>query len=139
MSRNVLLVPVAAVAIATAAASAAPVTLPGGTRIEDVKIGTGPAAQAGQTVTVHYTGWLYVDGQRGAKFDSSRNPGRGPFSFLLGGGEVIPGWDEGVAGMKPGGKRTLILPPAAGYGDEGDDTIPPNSWLIFEVELLGIE
>lgn len=138
MSRSYLSAPIAAIALVSAA-SAAPLTLPGGTRIEDVKIGAGPAAQAGQTVIVHYTGWLYVDGKRGEKFDSSRDPGGGPFSFLLGGGEVIPGWDEGVAGMKAGGKRTLILPPDAAYGAQGDDVIPPNSWLIFDVELLGIE
>lgn len=138
MSRSLLLAPIAAVAVASAAV-AAPVTLPGGTQIQDVKVGTGAAAQPGQSVIVHYTGWLYVDGKRGAQFDSSREPGRGPFSFLLGGGEVIPGWDEGVPGMKIGGKRTLILPPMMAYGADGDDTIPPNSWLIFDVELLGIE
>lgn len=138
MSRSFLSAPIVAVAFASMAI-AAPITLPGGTQIQDVKVGTGPAAQAGQSVIVHYSGWLYVDGKRGKQFDSSREPGRGPFSFLLGGGEVIPGWDEGVAGMKPGGKRTLILPPAMAYGEDGDDTIPPNSWLIFDVELLGIE
>lgn len=138
MSRSFLSAPIVAVAFASTAI-AAPITLPGGTQIQDVKVGTGPAAQAGQSVIVHYSGWLYVDGKRGKQFDSSREPGRGPFSFLLGGGEVIPGWDEGVAGMKIGGKRTLILPPAMAYGEDGDDTIPPNSWLIFDVELLGIE
>lgn len=136
MSRSVLLAPFAL--IATVAASAAPVTLPGGTQVQEVKVGAGAAAQPGQTVTVHYSGWLYRDGKRGKKFDSSRDRGQ-PFSFVLGAGEVIPGWDEGVAGMKTGGKRVLILPPAAGYGDEGDDTIPPNSWLIFDIELLGVE
>lgn len=137
MSRSVLLAPIAAVAI-SAAASAAPVALPGGTLAEDVKPGTGAVAQPGRTVTVHYTGWLYQGGKRGKKFDSSRDGGR-PFAFLLGAGEVIEGWDVGVAGMKVGGQRTLILPPAAGYGAEGDDTIPPNSWLIFDIDLLGVE
>lgn len=136
MSRSVLLAPFAL--IATVAASAAPVTLPGGTQVQEVKVGAGAAAQPGQTVTVHYSGWLYQDDKRGKKFDSSRDRGQ-PFAFVLGAGEVIPGWDEGVAGMKTGGKRVLILPPAAGYGDEGDDTIPPNSWLIFDIELLGVE
>lgn len=136
MSRSFLLAPFAMVA--AAAASAAPVTLPGGTQVQEVKLGAGAVAQPGQSVIVHYTGWLYQNGKRGMKFDSSRDRGQ-PFSFLLGAGEVIPGWDEGVAGMKAGGKRTLILPPAMGYGAEGDDTIPPNSWLIFDVELIGIE
>ncbi|MES2498077.1 MAG: FKBP-type peptidyl-prolyl cis-trans isomerase [Pseudomonadota bacterium] len=136
MYRSVLLAPFAL--IATVAASAAPVTLPGGTQVQEVKVGAGAAAQPGQTVTVHYSGWLYQDGKRGKKFDSSRDRGQ-PFSFVLGAGEVIPGWDEGVAGMKTSGKRVLILPPAAGYGDEGDDTIPPNSWLIFDIELLAVE
>ena len=129
----------AAVALAAAvAAVAAPVTVPAGTKILDVKIGTGAAAQAGQKVTVHYTGWLYQGGKRGKKFDSSRDGGE-PLSFDLGAGEVIKGWDAGLVGMKTGGKRTLILAPADGYGAQGDDTIPPNSWLIFDVELLRIE
>ena len=134
--RSAFLAPLAAVAMA-AASAAAPVTLPGGTKIEDLKIGDGAVAQSGQAVTVHYTGWLYLDGMRGKKFDSSR--GGRPFTFTLGAGEVIPGWDAGVAGMKIGGQRTLILPPSAGYGAQGDDTIPPNSWLIFDVELVGVE
>ncbi|KKC26616.1 FKBP-type peptidyl-prolyl cis-trans isomerase [Sphingomonas sp. SRS2] len=133
--RSVLLAPIAAVA--TTAAWAAPVTLPDGTKAEDVKIGAGAVAQNGQTVTVHYSGWLYLDRMRGKKFDSSR--GSRPFTFTLGAGEVIPGWDTGVAGMKVGGHRTLILPPSAGYGAQGDDTIPPNSWLIFDIELVRVE
>lgn len=137
MTRRLALPLIAALMIGTAAASA-PVTLPDGTRVEDGRVGKGATAQPGQTVTVHYTGWLYIDGKRGPKFDSSRDGGQ-PFSFVLGAGEVIKGWDEGVAGMKIGGTRTLILPPAAGYGAEGDDVIPPNSWLIFDVELLGVE
>jgi len=132
------LLPLLAALMMSSVAIAAPVTLPDGTRIEDSKVGSGTPAQAGQTVTVHYTGWLYLDGKRGPKFDSSRDGGQ-PFSFVLGAGEVITGWDEGVVGMKPGGTRTLILPPEAGYGAEGDDVIPPNSWLIFDVELLKAE
>ena len=130
-----LIAPIAALMMSVTA-HAAPVTLPGGTQIEDVEPGTGAAARRGQTVTVHYTGWLYVDGERGKRFDSSR--GGEPFSFQLGAGDVIKGWDAGIVGMKPGGIRTLIIPPAAGYGAEGDDTIPPDSWLMFEVELLKI-
>ena len=86
------------------------VTTPSGLRINDTVQGAGPAAQPGQTVTVHYTGWLFVDGKKGDKFDSSLDRGR-PFSFTLGGGNVIKGWDEGVASMRVGGKRTLIIPP----------------------------
>jgi FKBP-type peptidyl-prolyl cis-trans isomerase len=126
--------------IAPGAASAQPVTVsPGGTRIAETKPGTGAVAEAGRLVAVHYTGWLYVDGVKGRKFDSSRDKGR-PFVFRLGTGDVIPGWDEGVAGMRAGGRRTLIVPPQAGYGDSGaGDLIPPGATLIFEVELLAVE
>ncbi len=118
---------------------AAPVILPGGTRATDVKLGAGAVAMPGQMVAVHYTGWLWQDGARGKKFDSSLDRGQ-PFVFQLGAGQVIQGWDEGVAGMKIGGKRTLIVPPAAGYGAEGaGDDIPPNATLIFDVELLGVQ
>jgi len=118
-------------------ANAAEVTTPSGLRINDAVEGNGPQAQPAQTVTVHYTGWLYVDGKKGAKFDSSLDRGQ-PFSFTLGNGDVIKGWDEGVAGMKVGGKRTLIIPPGLGYGARGaGGVIPPNATLIFEVELLG--
>jgi FKBP-type peptidyl-prolyl cis-trans isomerase FkpA len=99
-------------------------------------VGSGAQAQPGQHVHVHYTGWLFNDGQQGAKFDSSvdRND---PFAFALGAGMVIKGWDEGVAGMKIGGKRTLIIPPQLGYGARGaGDVIPPNATLKFDVELL---
>jgi peptidylprolyl isomerase len=95
--------------------------------------GTGPKPQPGQTVTVHYTGWL----TNGTKFDSSRDRGE-PFSFAIGQREVIQGWDEGVADMKVGEKRTLVVPPALGYGAEGQGSIPPNSTLVFKVELLGV-
>lgn len=134
--RSLLLAPIAALMMSSATLAAEPVVLPDGTQIEDIESGTGAAAQAGQTVTVHYTGWLYVNDERGKSFDSSRaGP---PFTFHLGAGEVIKGWDEGVVGMKVGGVRTLIVPPEAGYGAEGDGPIPPNSWLLFEVELLAV-
>ena len=130
---------IAAAMIATTASAGVPVTLPSRTQLIDQSIGTGAIAQPGRMVTVHYSGWLYVNGKRGRKFDSSRDHGGEPFSFALGAGEVIKGWDEGVAGMKVGGKRVLIIPPAAGYGAQGDDEIPANSWLIFDVELVRVE
>jgi len=100
----------------------------------DIKVGAGPVAAAGQTVKVHYTGWL----TNGKKFDSSVDRGE-PFTFNLGGGQVIKGWDEGVAGMKVGGKRQLRIPPQLGYGDRGaGGVIPANATLIFDVELLGV-
>ncbi|MCZ4340448.1 FKBP-type peptidyl-prolyl cis-trans isomerase [Sphingomonadaceae bacterium G21617-S1] len=133
---RLLLATAAALMMNAAAIAAEPVLLPGGVQIEDIEPGTGAVAQPGQVVTVHYTGWLYVNDERGKSFDSSH--GGAPFTFRLGAGEVIRGWDEGVAGMKVGGVRTLIIPPEAGYGAEGDGTIPPNSWLLFEVELLGV-
>ena len=109
-----------------------------GLQITDTLPGTGPEARKGQTVTVHYTGWLYNNGQQGAKFDSSRDR-KDPFQFPLGGGMVIKGWDEGVAGMKVGGQRTLIISPEMGYGARGaGGVIPPNATLKFDVELLGV-
>ena len=108
----------------------------------DVKIGEGVEAKAGQTVSVHYTGWLYdptATDKHGTKFDSSRDRGQ-PFQFPLGAGRVIKGWDQGVAGMKIGGQRTLIIPAEMGYGARGaGGAIPPNATLIFDVELLGVE
>ena len=107
----------------------------------DTKVGSGEEAKSGRPVTVHYTGWLYDPAktdQKGAKFDSSVDR-KEPFTFNLGAGEVIRGWDEGVAGMKVGGKRTLTIPPALGYGPRGaGGVIPPNATLLFEVELLGV-
>jgi len=108
----------------------------------DTVVGEGREAEAGFNVTVHYTGWLYdpskADG-KGTKFDSSLDRHE-PFVFFLGGGQVIQGWDEGFAGMKVGGKRTLIIPPNMGYGVHGaGSVIPPNATLIFDVELLGIK
>ena len=110
-----------------------------GLKYIDVKVGNGAEAKPGQTVTVHYTGWLYNHGAKGKKFDSSRDRGE-PFDFPLGGGQVIAGWDEGVAGMKVGGRRTLIIPASLGYGARGaGGAIPPNATLMFDVELLGVK
>ena len=107
----------------------------------DTKPGTGQEATAGKTVTVHYTGWLYDSAaadHKGKKFDSSRDRGE-PFPFQLGAGQVIRGWDEGVAGMKVGGQRTLTIPPDMGYGARGaGGVIPPNATLLFDVELLEV-
>ena len=114
------------------------VTLSSGVQYQDEVVGTGPQPQVGQTVTVHYTGWLDDHGKPGRKFDSSRDRGK-PFSFTLGTQQVIAGWDIGVATMHVGGKRTLIIPPEAGYGERGaGGVIPPGATLIFDVELLGI-
>jgi len=111
------------------------ITTPTGLRYEDQKVGEGEPAKAGDKVSVHYTGTLESNGK---KFDSSRDRNK-PFSFQLGAGRVIPGWDEGVAGMKVGGKRKLIIPPDLGYGAQGaGEDIPPNATLVFEVELLKI-
>jgi dienelactone hydrolase len=130
---------IAAAAVVAAASVAAPVVLPSGTKVIDVKVGTGAEAAPGQYVTVHYTGWLFADGMKGKKFDSSLDRGD-PFAFPLGAGRVIQGWDEGVAGMKVGGKRTLIIPASAGYGDRGaGGDIPPGATLMFDVELLKVE
>ena len=116
-----------------------PTTTASGLIIDDNVLGAGAAAAPGQQVTVHYTGWLLYGGERGKKFDSSKDRGD-PFEFPLGGGRVIKGWDEGVAGMKVGGRRTLTIPPHLGYGARGAGAaIPPNATLLFEVELLGIE
>lgn len=104
-------------------------------QIEDIRVGDGEEARAGQRVSVHYTGTL----ANGKKFDSSRDRGQ-PFKFNLGRGEVIQGWDQGVAGMKVGGLRKLTIPPELGYGSRGaGGVIPPNATLVFDVELLGIE
>ncbi len=111
--------------------------------IEDVVLGEGDAAKSGQTVSVHYTGWLYDpqnDGNRGKKFDSSHDRSQ-PFGFQLGAQRVIRGWDEGVAGMKVGGKRVLTIPAEMAYGERGagGGLIPPNAALVFEVDLLGVK
>ena len=104
-------------------------------KVEDLKVGAGDEAAPGKSVTVHYTGWL-TDGK---EFDSSRKSGQ-PFTFQLGAGQVIPGWDQGVAGMKVGGKRKLTIPSHLGYGEHGvGNVIPPNATLVFEVELLEVK
>lgn len=115
-----------------------PTTTASGLIYDDIAIGAGALAAAGQTVSVHYTGWLWENGVQGKKFDSSRDR-NDPFEFPLGMGQVIRGWDEGVAGMQVGGKRRLTIPPTLGYGARGaGGVIPPNATLLFEVELLGI-
>ena len=114
------------------------ITLPNGIRYIEEVVGTGAEPARGQTVIVHYTGWLDDKGEPGRKFDSSRDRSQ-PFTFTLGAQEVISGWDIGVATMKIGGKRRLVLPPEHGYGSRGaGGVIPPNATLIFDVELLGV-
>jgi FKBP-type peptidyl-prolyl cis-trans isomerase FkpA len=120
----------------------APVSAPAGQALNtrDTLVGAGKTATAGSTVSVHYTGWLYAPkapGQHGARFDSSE--GGPPFTFHLGAGQVIKGWDQGVAGMKVGGKRTLIVPAALGYGERGAGPIPANANLIFDVTLIDVK
>jgi len=113
-------------------------TTASGLSYEDTVPGTGAQAKAGDHVSVHYTGWLYNDGVKGAKFDSSKDR-NDPFEFPLGAGHVIRGWDEGVQGMQIGGTRVLVIPPELGYGARGaGGVIPPNATLMFEVELLGV-
>ena len=113
-----------------------------GLKMTDKKVGTGAEAVAGKTVVVHYTGWLFdaaAPDNKGKKFDSSRDRNQ-PFDFRLGGGQVIKGWDQGVAGMKVGGQRTLVIPPELGYGSRGaGGVIPPNATLVFDVELLDVK
>ena len=111
---------------------------PSGLSYDDTVVGTGESPAKGQKCVMHYTGWLWENGAKGAKFDSSHDRGR-PFDFPLGMGRVIKGWDEGVASMKVGGKRTLRIPPELGYGERGaGGVIPPGATLLFEVELLRI-
>ena len=110
---------------------------PSGLGVIDAREGAGEPAAPGRNVRVHYTGWLLENGRRGRKFDSSVDRGQ-PFEFPLGQGRVIRGWDEGVAGMKPGGQRTLVIPPDLGYGARGaGNVIPPGATLVFDVEYLG--
>ncbi|MEO8587314.1 MAG: FKBP-type peptidyl-prolyl cis-trans isomerase [Acidobacteriota bacterium] len=112
---------------------------PSGLEYEDTVVGTGALPKPAQKCVMHYTGWLYENGAKGKKFDSSLDRGQ-PFEFQIGLGQVIKGWDEGVATMKVGGKRTLVIPPAIGYGTRGaGGVIPPNATLLFEVELLGVK
>ena len=127
---------------AKTAAPAAAVPPPAELQKIDIQKGTGEGISQGQVAVVHYTGWLYdpaASEQKGAKFDSSRDRGQ-PFSFTIGHGDVIKGWDEGVQGMQPGGQRRLVIPPALGYGEAGaQNVIPPNATLVFEIELLKID
>jgi FKBP-type peptidyl-prolyl cis-trans isomerase FkpA len=145
--RKVALAAIALVALAvspvgtpTANAQAAKtMTTASGLKITDGKVGTGATPKTGQTCVMHYTGWLYQDGVKGKKFDSSLDRGQ-PFEFVIGKHQVIAGWDEGVATMQVGGKRTLIIPPELGYGARGAaGVIPPNATLIFDVELLDVK
>ena len=124
---------------ASAQSAAKPVTTASGLQMIDTKVGTGASPRANQTAVVHYTGWLYENGVKGKKFDSSVDRNE-PFEFPIGQKRVIAGWDEGVATMKVGGKRTLIIPPALGYGARGaGGVIPPNATLMFDVELLSVK
>ena len=129
----------ASTTIAPAQTAGKSMTTASGLQITDSTLGTGVSPKTGQTCVMHYTGWLYVNGAKGKKFDSSVDRGQ-PFEFPIGTGRVIRGWDEGVASMKVGGKRTLIIPPALGYGANGaTGVIPPNATLIFDIELLGVK
>ncbi|MFO1468011.1 MAG: FKBP-type peptidyl-prolyl cis-trans isomerase [Steroidobacteraceae bacterium] len=124
-----------------APAPTAPVAGAASLIVKDLKAGTGPAITAGQTAEVHYTGWLYeasAPDNKGRQFDSSRDSGR-PFSFVIGAGQVIDGWDKGVAGMQAGGQRRLVVPADLAYGSAGAGSdIPPGATLVFDVELLSI-
>lgn len=129
----------AAIATRASAQQGKPMTTASGLQIIDVKEGTGASPKKGQTCVMHYTGWLYDNGQKGKKFDSSVDRNE-PFEFPIGQGHVIKGWDEGVSTMKVGGKRTLIIPPTLGYGARGaGGVIPPNATLMFDVELLAVK
>jgi peptidylprolyl isomerase len=131
--------PVAVTTRASAQSAGKAMTTASGLQIIDSQVGTGASPKAGQTCVMHYTGWLYENGQKGKKFDSSVDRNE-PFEFPIGQRRVIAGWDEGVASMKVGGKRTLIIPPALGYGARGaGGAIPPNATLMFDVELLAVK
>lgn len=126
--------------LAAAGVQAAATTTPTGLKYEDTKPGTGVEAVKGKNVVVQYTGWLNEGGKKGKKFDSSMDHGGEPFTFALGAGQVIKGWDEGVAGMKVGGKRTLYIPAKLAYGERGaGGAIPPNADLIFDVEVVNVK
>ena len=130
---------VTAGSITPATAQGKTMTTASGLKITDSQVGTGATPRRGQTCVMHYTGWLYTNGAKGKKFDSSVDRGE-PFEFSVGTGQVIKGWDEGVISMKVGGKRTLIIPPELGYGARGaGGVIPPNATLIFDVELLAVK
>jgi FKBP-type peptidyl-prolyl cis-trans isomerase len=139
MWKALVLLSAAALIFATVSAAQQPVKTKSGLTYIDQKVGEGDEAVKGATVVVHYTGYLYEKGKRGKKFDSSVDRGQ-PFSFKLGAGQVIKGWDEGVQGMKVGGKRELIIPASLGYGEQGagGGLIPPFATLDFDVELLKV-
>ncbi len=139
MKLPVMMAMALAVATAVAAKETKMQKTPSGLQYEDTVVGTGATPKTGQTCVMHYTGWLWENGAKGKKFDSSLDRGR-PFEFQIGRGMVIRGWDEGVATMKVGGKRTLLIPPDLGYGARGaGGVIPPNATLLFEVELLAVK
>lgn len=129
-----LVVPPTATSPPAGGPASTPIKMENGLQIQDLKMGTGPEVRLGQGLTMHYSGTL----EDGTKFDSSYDRGE-PFQFVLGAGQVIQGWDLGVQGMKVGGKRKLIIPPVLAYGERGIGPIPPNSTLIFEVELLAVQ
>ncbi|HEY7844932.1 MAG TPA: FKBP-type peptidyl-prolyl cis-trans isomerase [Bradyrhizobium sp.] len=135
----VFVAPSGALAQGTASGPGKAMTTASGLQIIDTQVGTGASPKPGQICVMHYTGWLYENGQKGKKFDSSVDR-KEPFEFPIGQKRVIAGWDEGVASMKVGGKRTLIIPPALGYGARGaGGVIPPNATLMFDVELLAVK
>ena len=137
MKRLIAIMTLALLTVAFAIGQAKEVTTASGLKYTDKVVGTGDEAKKGDSVSVHYTGWFYNDGKRGAKFDSS--VGGNPFPVTIGVTSVIKGWTEGLQGMKVGGKRQLIIPPALGYGERGmPGAIPPNSTLEFEIEMLKI-
>ncbi|RIL12539.1 MAG: peptidylprolyl isomerase [Proteobacteria bacterium] len=137
--KQIIIVAVIILLLAGIAYAASKTTTTSGLSYEITKPGTGTAAEKGKKVKVHYTGWLDDKGSKGNKFDSSLDRGQ-PFEFTLGVGQVIQGWDEGVAGMKIGEQRTLMIPSKLGYGARGaGGAIPPNADLIFDVELLGVQ
>jgi peptidylprolyl isomerase len=143
VTRRVLLATATATVAAACPAAAQPqgktMTTQSGLKFIDTTVGTGASPKEGQTCVMHYTGWLSNGGEKGKKFDSSVDRGS-PFEFPIGKQRVIAGWDEGVASMKVGGKRTLIIPPELGYGARGaGGVIPPNATLIFDVELLAVK
>lgn len=110
-----------------------------GLQIIDNRVGVGPSPKTGQKCVIHYTGWLYVNGTKDRKFDSSHERGK-PYEFIIGKGQVIKGWDEGIATMKVGGNRTLIVPPDLGYGATGlSGKVPPNAWLAFDIDLVAVQ
>jgi len=147
MRLNILLIFLVCVSVVSAAcgsSSTTPSSNDSGVtslQITDITAGTGTQATNGRSLTVNYTGWVYsasAPDHHGTQFDSSRDPGRQPYVFILGIGTVIAGWDQGLVGMRVGGRRTLVIPPSLGYGNRANGAIPANSTLVFDVELLGV-